>query len=198
MELETFNVGCSTKQIVSIHPNWSVIEIGGGANPCQRSNVITNYQQEENQRDAPIKPVPGARMLECDVQDMRKEFSDKEFDYSLCVQVLEHVDDPKKDCDEIIRISNRGYIETPNILCEQLIGWEFHKWFVKVDEKNPNKLVFMKKDSVDFERFGNFFHNMFYKSNPNQRKFKQMYLKYYKKFLICFYWQDSFECEVIL
>lgn len=192
-----FSVGAANKQLVAIQPNWNVIEIGGGANPCERSNVITNYRQAENQRDAKIKKVPGARMVDCDVQNMKGTFKDDEFDYSLCVQVLEHVEDPIAACEEIMRISKRGYIETPSILCEQLIGWEFHRWFVRIDEANPNKLTFIKKEDIHFARLDNFFHDMFYKPNRNMKQFKRLFFEYSRLFLVRFSWDTSFDVEVI-
>jgi ubiquinone/menaquinone biosynthesis C-methylase UbiE len=179
---------------VKIKNSWKVLEIGGGANPCERANVITNYKQEENQRAKKAKVVPGAKMLEMDVQDM-SDFKDKEFDFSLCVQVLEHVDNPVKACKEIMRVSKQGYIETPSPLCEKTIGWPFHKWLVYICPKNPNKLIFVKKSEEDYKRQDDFFWNMFYKQR--NKEFIRVLLKYYKQWITVFHWKGEFEVEVI-
>lgn len=179
-----------------MHTDWRVIEIGGGANPCQRSDVITNYNHKENQQDKRLKVLKSAKMYVMDVQDMSK-FKDKEFDYSICVQVLEHVDDPIKACKEIMRISKHGYIETPSQLCEQLIGWPFHKWLVMVSHKNPKKLVFIKKSKQDYKRMDDFFWRMFYKQNPNRVAFQNIINSNSDQWIVKFHWIGDFEVEVI-
>jgi len=39
-------------------------------------------------------------------------FADKEFDYVICNQVLEHSDDPAQFLREVMRVGKAGYIET--------------------------------------------------------------------------------------
>ncbi|RKX23813.1 MAG: hypothetical protein DRP45_09605 [Candidatus Zixiibacteriota bacterium] len=176
---------------IPIHDNWKVIEIGGGANPCPRADVITNYESEKHQRGVHPKIVDTADMIECDVQDMSR-FKDKEFDYSLCVQVLEHVPDPIKACQEIMRISKAGYIECPRVLCEKLIGIDSHVWEV---DTNDNILIFKKK--TQFHRFDDFFYNLFYSKNPAQEEFKRIYFKYADEWLVRFHWEERFDVTVI-
>ena len=78
-KFERFKIGYST---LSIHKDWKVIEIGGGANPCPRSNIITNYEQSKNQRNKKIKSIPGTKMYEVSMESMPM-FTDKQFDYSI-------------------------------------------------------------------------------------------------------------------
>lgn len=191
--MEECKLGYST---VKIPLDWRVLEIGGGANPCPRADVITNYQQSKNQRSSKIKQVDSAEMLELDMQDM-SVFKDKEFDYSICVQTIEHVDNPAKACKEIIRVSKRGYIETPSSLCENLIGWPFHKWLVCIAHDDPSKLVFTRKGSIHHKRMGDFFWDMFYKDNPNRAAFQRVVKKYSDLWITKFHWEEVFQCEVL-
>lgn len=180
---------------VIIHESWNVIEIGGGANPCPRSNTITNFEQDKNQRGAKIRRVEGAKMIDnLDVEHM-SIFKDKEFDFSLCVQVIEHCDDPGKACDELMRVSKSGFIETPSPLCEKLIGWDFHKWLVYICPKNENKLMFEKKRGIDYCLMDDFFKDLFYKDR--NQKFINIFIKYSDSWITKFHWKDSFEYEVI-
>jgi len=195
--MESFQVGCSHTLSVEIDPKWKVLEIGGGANPCPRSNVITNYEQEKNQRGKPYKVIPSAKMFDnCNVEDIPM-FKDKEFDFCLAIQILEHVDDPYKACHEIMRVSKAGYIECPAPITEKMLGWPFHKWFVTLDHEDKNKLVFIKKRDRDFSRLDDFFFDMFYKTNPSQVAFKSVYFKYYDVFLTYLYWNNWFDVEVV-
>ncbi|MFR0894986.1 MAG: methyltransferase domain-containing protein [Alistipes onderdonkii] len=47
-------------------------------------------------------------------------FADKEFDYVICNQVLEHSDDPAQFLREVTRVGKARFIETPSLLGEWL------------------------------------------------------------------------------
>jgi ubiquinone/menaquinone biosynthesis C-methylase UbiE len=192
MGYQKFKAGYSE---IKFHPDWKVIDVGGGANPVLRADVVTNFESEKNQRGARIKKLVGKKMHNNLNMEKMDIFKDKEFDYSTCIQTIEHCDDPAKACKELMRISKKGYIECPQILCEELIGMQNHKWLVRIDEKNPNKLIFIKKK--DFHTLDNFFYNMFYMNNPNRQTFVDILFKYVDKFILRFHWEGSFEFEVI-
>jgi len=59
----------------------------------------------------PFKFIDGKPVTECSVESM--PFADKEFDFVYCSHVLEHVESPEKACNELMRVSKSGYIETP-------------------------------------------------------------------------------------
>ena len=69
-------------------------------------------------------------------------FKDKAFDYTIALHIAEHVDNPKAFCTELMRISKRGYIETPSKLAEKLLGESSHKYFV---HKKGSILAFENK-----------------------------------------------------
>ena len=69
-------------------------------------------------------------------------FKDKEFDYAISNQVLEHVDNPLSFISEIQRVARQGYIETPSLIGEYLFPKKSHKWVIlDID----NKLVMYEK-----------------------------------------------------
>jgi hypothetical protein len=72
--------------------------------------------------------------------------------------VLEHVDDPHKACNEIMRVSERGFIEWPSAFSEigygypsDTRGWPYHKWFMWLDMDGT--LVFRRKTKKNIHDF---------------------------------------------
>lgn len=55
---------------------------------------------------------PDAKYIVADITDL--PFSDKSFDISLCLEVLEHVEDLNKAAKEIKRVSKNTIISVPN------------------------------------------------------------------------------------
>ena len=69
-------------------------------------------------------------------------FKDKEFDFVIASHVLEHVDNIEKFISELERISNKGYIELPTILEDNLVfeNKSDHLWHMEFDD-NLNELI---------------------------------------------------------
>ena len=66
--------------------------------------------------------------LKADGEDL--PFKDNEFDYSICIHVLEHVENPDKFLQEQMRVAKKGYIETPSLIGEHLHPKKSHKWVI--------------------------------------------------------------------
>jgi ubiquinone/menaquinone biosynthesis C-methylase UbiE len=69
-------------------------------------------------------------------------FAEKEFDFTYCSHVLEHVADPAAACREIMRISKRGYIECPRSWVEYAFHAVDHRWLV---DHERHVLIFREK-----------------------------------------------------
>ena len=69
-------------------------------------------------------------------------FEDKEFEFVWCSHLLEHVEDPKIACAELMRVGNRGRIKAPAPVKEILWPQSYHKWLVS---SIGNQLVFERK-----------------------------------------------------
>lgn len=130
--------------------DW-VLEVGSGHNPSYRSNVLVErFLDDNHHRCGDVKIYPHQTMVHADGEDM--PFQDKEFDYVICNQVLEHAEHPEKFIREITRVAKRGYIETPSLLGEFLFPKETHKWVIlDIDDK----LVLFEKAKMP----GNYFNN---------------------------------------
>jgi len=132
---------------LSIRKKERVVEIGGGHNPHPRSNVVVDKFIESNfHRKTDIKVFQHQEFLQADGEDM--PFKDKEFDYAICNQVLEHVENPIAFVKEQARVAKRGYIEVPSVIGEYLFPKEAHKWLIL--ELN-SKLVLVEKEKVGFK-----------------------------------------------
>jgi hypothetical protein len=133
-------------------------------------------------------------------------FANKEFDFVIASHVAEHIDDPIKFCHELIRISKRGYIETPGPITELLLPANSHKWIVR---KSGNGLIFKKNTHTT--PLSSYFYSIFYlnregydfRTKKSQVKFLKLiswilntswkYIPYTYARLV---WEDKFECKV--
>ncbi len=146
-----------------------VLDVGGGHEPHERANVVVDKYDENNNyhRSGNIKVLKKQQFLCSDGEDL--PFKDKEFDFSFCCHVLEHVDDPLKFVNELARVSKRGYLETPSLIAEYLIPKESHRWVV---QEVDNKLVMYEKDKIGFKTnhdFGDVFLEYMFKNSLGYR-----------------------------
>jgi ubiquinone/menaquinone biosynthesis C-methylase UbiE len=129
---------------LKIGKNDYVLEVGGGHNPHPRSNVVCDKFIDSNyHRSGDIKVRKNQEFLQADGENL--PFKDKEFDYVICNQVLEHVDNPAKFLDEQMRVAKRGYLEAPSLFGEYLFPKESHRWLILEIE---NKIVMVEKKTV--------------------------------------------------
>ena len=136
-----------SRQHLNIERNARVLEVGGGHNPHERSNVIVDKHVDSNyHRSGDIKVLKHQEFLNADGESL--PFKDKEFDYVICNQVLEHVENPEQFLNEQMRVAKRGCLEAPSLIGEYLHPKESHKWLILEIE---NKIVLMDKELVGFK-----------------------------------------------
>lgn len=151
---------------LKIQKHDRVLEIGPGHNPSYRSNVIVEKFVETNyHRCGDVKIFPHQDFINADGENL--PFKDKEFDYVICNQVLEHTEDPLKFIAEQTRVAKRGYMETPSLIGEFLFPKKSHRWAIlDID----GKLVLFEKSRMpgNFENdYGELFLNYLpYQSLP--------------------------------
>ena len=136
-----------SRQHLSIGKSAKVLEVGGGHNPHKRSNVVVDKFIDVNyHRSGDIKVHKHQKFIVADGEAL--PFKKNEFDYVICNQVLEHVENPKKFLAEQMRVASSGYIEVPSLIGEYLFPKESHKWLIlEID----NKLELMDKKLVGFK-----------------------------------------------
>lgn len=178
---------------LSIKKNYRVLEIGGGHNPHYRANVVVDKFVDTNfHRSGDIKVFKNQRFVAADGEDL--PFEDKSFDYTICNQVLEHVDDPIKFLNEQVRVAPRGYVETPSIMGEYLIPKESHRWLL---QEIDNKIIMYDKEIVGFRAPAQDFSYMFLDYLPTTSVgYKIMIKNKSNIFSMNYEWEDEIEVLV--
>ncbi len=130
----------------SINKSEFVLDVGGGHAPFSRADVIVEKDLFEGlHRDGKkIAFKKDKRFIAADIMNL--PFKEKSFDFVFCSHVLEHVIDPARACEELMRVSKRGYIETPRKWTEFYAGHPSHRWLVDLID---GKLVFEKRRYID-------------------------------------------------
>jgi len=178
-----------SRQDLHIGKTDYVLEVGGGHNPHPRSNVVCDKFIDTNyHRSGDIKVRKNQQFMQADGENL--PFKDKEFDYVICNQVLEHVDHPAKFLDEQMRVAKRGYLEAPSLFGEYLFPKESHSWLMLEIE---NKIVVVDKKKVfrtsSFDISDVFLHHLQRVSIP----YKMLRKTNPELFNIAIEWDDKFE-----
>ena len=135
------------RQHLNIGKNDYVLEVGGGHNPHSRSNMVVDKFLDSNyHRSGNIQIHEHQKFMQADGENL--PFEDKTFDYVICNQVLEHVEDPAAFLREQMRVAKRGYLECPSLMGEYLHPKASHKWLILEIE---GKIVLMDKEIVGFK-----------------------------------------------
>ena len=109
-----------------------VLDVGSGGYPFPHATHLADlYMSGTSHRSEPL--CRGTLPLQqCDLE--RLPYADHTFDFVYCSHVLEHVKDPAKACEELMRVGKRGYIETPTRLSDVMFNFtrlrDHHKWHV--------------------------------------------------------------------
>ena len=125
------------QSILSEKSDWKVLDIGCGYSANTFATTICDVQdlskfyKEKNFIKLTSKYLP---------------FKDKEFDFVIASHVLEHVEDFKFFINELERVSNKGYIELPTKLEDNLVfeNKKDHLWHMDFNDVE-SKLIISKK-----------------------------------------------------
>jgi SAM-dependent methyltransferase len=141
------------ERIKNIGESDKVLEIGPGAHPHPRSNVLLELEyRDEKEREAQFghdnKLSTDKKIVFYDGKKF--PFADKEFDYVICSHVLEHIEDVPFFLSEIFRVADKGYFEYPLVYYDYLYNFGVHVNFVKYE---AGTLTYMKKANSPLASF---------------------------------------------
>ena len=102
------------------------IDCGSGKRPPLDYDVYTDVYMSKQVQN---RPEVMKRFVKTPLEDMSM-FKDKQFDYARCHHVIEHVNDPEKACNELMRIAKEGELRFPTTQVELMCGRYDHKWCV--------------------------------------------------------------------
>jgi len=120
--------------------NWKILDIGCGYTANENANVIADVQD--------LSDFYKERNF-IKINEKKLPFKDKEFDFVIASHVIEHVNDFQYFIKELERISNKGYIELPSRLGDNLVYENKNdhvSWFI-FDDVN-NQLVASKRNQL--------------------------------------------------
>jgi SAM-dependent methyltransferase len=175
---------------LAIREGERVLEIGGGDNPFCRADVLVDVDfQSGRHRDggAIRKGALKQQYVQADLAAL--PFRDKSFDVVVCIQVLEHVDDPGPACEELMRVAHRGFMETPRKWTEYYAGHPTHQWLV---DEFGGRLIF-EPVLYDSSPFLNFALSSLWKSPELVKRARTIY-----SHIPCIQmaWKDRFSYEI--
>jgi ubiquinone/menaquinone biosynthesis C-methylase UbiE len=117
--------------------NWKILDIGCGYTAHESASVICDVQDLSNfYKDKKFIKL----------NEKTFPFKNKEFDFVIASHVMEHVEDVGFFIKELERVSDKGYIELPTILEDNLVfeNKKNHLWHMEFDD-NENELQISKK-----------------------------------------------------
>lgn len=130
-----------------VGPDSLVLDVGAGSCPYPRADVLLErYVNPVHRCGAPLvadRPIVFADAL-------KMPFRDKAFDFVVASHVLEHVPEPERFLQELMRVGRAGYIETPNIFLERLCPYSIH--VLEVMDRD-RKLFIRKKPTQGSEDY---------------------------------------------
>ncbi len=129
-----------TNNLLKKNKSWKILDIGCGYTANENATTLCDVIDLQDQ-------YPDKKFVKLDSKNL--PFTDKEFDFVIASHVLEHVENPEFFIEELQRISNRGYIEVPTTLEDNLVfeNKKDHLWHINFDDDNK-KLNINKKVQV--------------------------------------------------
>tara|TARA_B100000482_G_C12466285_1_gene243042 strand:+ start:4 stop:615 length:612 start_codon:yes stop_codon:yes gene_type:complete len=129
-----------TNNLLKKNKSWKILDIGCGYTANENATTLCDVIDLQEQ-------YPDKKFVKLVSKNL--PFADKEFDFVIASHVLEHVENPELFIEELQRISNRGYIEVPTTLEDNLVfeNKKDHLWHINFDDDNK-KLNINKKVQV--------------------------------------------------
>ena len=131
-----------------------VLEVGSGASPYFRANVLCDAYEETQERH--FTPLVHDRPTVIAFVE-RLPFKDDAFDFAIASHVLEHSADPERFLSEIQRVARGGYIEVPDAFMERLTHYGFHR--LEITDDADGLIIRKKKNYIKDEEVVALFHN---------------------------------------
>lgn len=177
-----------------IQPNEQVLDIGSGGYPFPLATHLADLYENHTTHREETLVKDNRPFTKADIHNL--PFADKQFDFVYCSHLLEHVDNPAKACEELMRVGKRGYIETPtktsDIMFNFLYLEDHHKWHI---EMLDNTLIFLPWRPEERKSTGTKFFKQEYHSrwlNP----FQKLVMDNQHLFNNMFLWKERFNYQV--
>lgn len=178
-------------QLFNVEPGDLVVDIGGGYNPLMRADIVVDkFPGSTVHRHLPLKIHPHQRLVVADAEAL--PFKDKSIDFVFTQQTFEHLPNPAKGCEELMRVAKRGFIDVPRAHGELHNGSPEHLWLI---DYRDGVLMFVRKPDVKFS--SPLLQDWAYRAFTLDRKVAR-YIEYYYPNVsaVQVYWEDGFKYKV--
>ncbi len=181
-----------------------VVDVGCGPTPYPYATVLVDkFIAANNHRFGLPIPRDGRPIVVADL-DRGLPFEDKSVHFLYCSHVLEHCADPAVACREIIRVARSGFIETPTIVFELILGSQSspHSYvtqlvgapavlrFRRLSREERNAIAWREADG-DVPR------KLFMDPTAPDRFHRNGYWRHQDLFTVAFLWDGAFAFEVV-
>ena len=155
--------------------NWKVLDIGCGYTANKFATTIADVLDLQ-------EFYKGKNFVK--IENKKLPFEDNTFDFVIASHVIEHIEDISFFLKEIQRISNKGYIELPTRLGDNLVfeNQKEHLWWFTFDDQN--KILIAEKKKQILEPF------------MSVATAKQVSDNFRESFVLELYWENNIEYNI--
>lgn len=111
--------------------NSNIIDIGCATIPFEKATHVVDFEDKTNK----LSLIPQSNKFNIDLDNDKIPVVDKFFNFVYCRHTMEDIANPEFALREMMRVSPRGYIETPSPLIECLRNID---WFNADKPNKPN------------------------------------------------------------
>lgn len=178
-------------KILGIKEKDKVLEVGPGADPYFRSDILLEIDLDEHRLEAQRGYTKlknhGKKTIYYD--GGKFPFEDKEFDYVIASHVIEHVEDVELFVHELMRVAHAGYLEFPTILYEYLYNFDVH---LNLINYHKGIVYYSKKSIFPFSGFSSI--QAYYRDSLSSG-YSQLVDSLQKDMFIGFEWKENIEFQ---
>ena len=128
--------------ILAENKSWQILDIGCGYTANEFATTICDVQDVS-------KFYKDRNFIR--LENKKLPFEDGQFDFVIASHVMEHVEDLNFFISELERVSNKGYIELPTKLEDNLVfeNKKDHLWHMDFDDVNSKLLISNKLQFIE-------------------------------------------------
>jgi hypothetical protein len=117
-----------------------ILDVGSGAFPNAAADILVDLELSDSRHRHGLPLITDRPLAVALVEAL--PFGDATFTFAIASHIAEHVEDPAGLCEELSRVAQRGYIETPSPIADVLLHEDYHLWRVR---SRRGKLLFTAK-----------------------------------------------------
>lgn len=168
-----------------------VCDVGSGGHPHPSADVLVDRFVSEGHHRSERPAIVDRPFVCADVCAL--PFRDKAFDYVICNQVVEHLEQPTRALDELSRVGAQGFLCVPTEFGEFITPHSEHRWVFAL----RGRCLLLKRkgprhDLVSTESFGGVFWAL-----HETPEFKRLMRMYADLFMVRLEWADSIDYQVV-